>query len=86
MEIDHVQPGFTYLLLERVNPEQHENRFYYLAWQPLLFAEGAMVRTYGRKDGRRAHARTTPLPFVGRSLAVDPDNSAPTIATWLQNH
>ena len=60
MDIDHLQPGFTYLLLERVNPQQNENRFYYLAWQPSLFEEGAVVRSYGRKDGQR---RTlTPLP------------------------
>lgn len=29
MGIDQLQHGFTYLLLERVNPEQNENRFYY---------------------------------------------------------
>jgi predicted DNA-binding WGR domain protein len=61
MDIDHLQHGFTYLLLERVNPEKNENRFYYLAWQPSLFADGAVVRSYGRKDGQR---RTlTPLPY-----------------------
>ena len=61
MEIDHLQHGFTYVLLERVNRAQNENRFYYLAWQPALFAEGAVVRSYGRKDG---HRRTlTPLPY-----------------------
>ena len=31
MDIDQLQPGFTYLLLERVSPEKNENRFYYLA-------------------------------------------------------
>jgi predicted DNA-binding WGR domain protein len=61
MDIDHLQHGFTYLLLERVNPEKNENRFYYLAWQPSLFADGAIVRSYGRKNGQR---RTlTPLPY-----------------------
>jgi hypothetical protein len=39
MDIDHLQPGFTSLLLKRVNPEKNENRFYYLAWQPSLFEE-----------------------------------------------
>ena len=39
MDIDHLQHGFTYLLLERVNAEKNENRFYYLAWQPSLFEE-----------------------------------------------
>ncbi|MCA9333790.1 WGR domain-containing protein [Candidatus Saccharibacteria bacterium] len=52
MDIGHLQHGFTYLLLERVNPEKNENRFYYLAWQPSLFAEGAVVRSYGCKDGQ----------------------------------
>lgn len=61
MDIVHLRPGFTYLLLERVNPEKNENRFYYLAWQPSLFADGAVVRSYGRKDGPR---RTlTPIPY-----------------------
>jgi predicted DNA-binding WGR domain protein len=61
MDIDRLQRGFTYLLLERVNPEKNENRFYYLAWQPSLFEDGAVVRSYGRKDG---HRRTlTPLPY-----------------------
>src|SRR4029450_195515 len=60
MDIDQLQAGFTYLLLERVNPEKNENRFYYLAWQPSLFAEGAVVRSYGRKDGPRP--TLTPLP------------------------
>lgn len=53
MEIEHLRDGFTYLLLERVNPAKNENRFYYLAWQPSLFAAGAVMRSYGRKDGRR---------------------------------
>ena len=53
MDIDHLQTGFTYLLLERVNPEQNENRFYYLAWQPSLLEDGTVVRSYGRKDGQR---------------------------------
>lgn len=61
MDIDDLRTGFTYVLLERVNPEKNENRFYYLAWQQSLFAEGAIVRSYGRKDGQR---RTlTPLPY-----------------------
>jgi predicted DNA-binding WGR domain protein len=61
MDIDQLQPGCTYLLLERVNPEQNENRFYYLAWQSALFDEGTVVRSYGRKDGQR---RTlTPIPY-----------------------
>jgi hypothetical protein len=46
MDIDPLPPGVTYLLLERVDPKQNENRFYYLAWQPVLVAEEALVRSY----------------------------------------
>jgi hypothetical protein len=53
MEIDDLRPNFTYLLLEGVNCNKNELRFYYLAWQPSLFAKGAVVRSYGRKDGQR---------------------------------
>jgi len=67
MDIDHLQPGFTYLLLERVNPAKNENHFYYVAWQLSLFAEGAVVRSYGRKDGPR---RTlSPLPYASLTEA-----------------
>jgi predicted DNA-binding WGR domain protein len=67
MDIDHLQHGFTYLLLERVNLEKNENRFYYLAWQSTLFAEGAVVRSYGRKDGQR---RTlSPLSYPSLAAA-----------------
>jgi hypothetical protein len=45
MDIEHLQPGFTYLLLERVNPDKNENRFYYLAW-PLQI----MVQKCGRRS------------------------------------
>jgi hypothetical protein len=31
LDIDALRPGFTYLLLERVDREKNENRFYYLA-------------------------------------------------------
>ena len=64
MAIDQLQHGFTYLLLERVNPEKNENRFYYLAWQPSLFAEGAVVRRYGRKDGQRRTLSPLPSPTL----------------------
>jgi hypothetical protein len=66
MDIDCLRHGFTYLLLERVDREQNANRFY-LAWQPSLFAEGAVVRSYGRKDG---HRRTlAPLPYPSLAAA-----------------
>jgi hypothetical protein len=53
MDVDALRPGFTYLLLERVDLEKNENRFYYLAWQPSLFDQGVVMRMYGRKDGPR---------------------------------
>ena len=60
-DVDALRPGFTYLLFERVNPEENEFRFYYLAWQPTLFASGSVVRIYGRKGG---HQRAlVPVPF-----------------------
>lgn len=60
MDIDDLRARFTYVLLERVNPEKNENRFYYLAWQQSLFADGAIVRSCGRGDGQRRIL--TPLP------------------------
>jgi hypothetical protein len=68
----HLQHGFTSLLLERVSPEKNENRFYYLAWQPALFAEGTVVRSYGRKDGRR-HT-LTPIQTRSRSVPSHTQN------------
>jgi predicted DNA-binding WGR domain protein len=65
MDIDRLQHRFTYWLLEWINPEQNENRFYYLAWQPSLFAEGAIVRSYGRKDGRRPRLFGAAWPSAG---------------------
>ena len=40
MDVDHLQPEFTYLLPERVNPEQNENRCYYLAWSRHCLRKG----------------------------------------------
>ena len=61
MDVDDLRPGFTYLLLERVDPEQNENRFYYLAWQSSLFDYGTVVRMYGRRDGQRR--KLSPIPY-----------------------
>jgi predicted DNA-binding WGR domain protein len=47
---DTAPSDFRYVLFERVNPEQNEARFYYLAWQPTLFNDGAVVRLWGRKN------------------------------------
>jgi predicted DNA-binding WGR domain protein len=64
MDIDALRPNFTYLLLERVNRDKNELRFYYVAWQPSLFAEGAVVRIYGRKDGQRRILAPLPYPSL----------------------
>jgi predicted DNA-binding WGR domain protein len=61
MDVDDLRPGFTYLLLERVDLEQNENRFYYLAWQPSLFDYGTVVRMYGRRDGQQR--KLSPIPY-----------------------
>jgi predicted DNA-binding WGR domain protein len=64
MDIDALRPNFTYLLLERVNRDKNELRFYYLTWQPSLFAEGAVVRIYGRKGGHRRILSPLPYPSL----------------------
>jgi predicted DNA-binding WGR domain protein len=61
MDVDDLRPGFTYLLLERVDLEQNENRFYYLAWQPSLFDYGTVVGMYGRRDGQQR--KLSPIPY-----------------------
>lgn len=60
MKIDDLRPNFTYLLLEGVNRDKNELRLYYLAWQPSLFAEGAV----GRKDGQRRTLAPLPYPSL----------------------
>jgi hypothetical protein len=60
MDIDHLQHRFTYLLLDAST--RSRMRTTSTTWQPSLFAEGAIVRSYGRKDGSR---RTlSPLPYT----------------------
>jgi predicted DNA-binding WGR domain protein len=42
--------GFrAFLRFESVDAEQNRRRFYDLRWQPTLFGEGALVRTWGRQ-------------------------------------
>ena len=67
MDVDDLRPGFTYLLLERVDPAKNVNRFYYLAWQPSLFDYGAVVRMYGRRDGQQR--KLSPLPYPSLDAA-----------------
>jgi hypothetical protein len=73
-----VPHGFIFLLLERVNPEHN-----YLAWQLALFAEGAMMRSYGSKDGHRCTLTPLSYPSLARDLPLIRD-PAPAIAAWLQ--
>lgn len=51
-------PGFNYILFERVNLEENEDRFYYIGFQPALFDLG-IITIYGRK-GEAQRLRITP--------------------------
>lgn len=53
--------SFSSILFERVNPERNENRFYWLAWQPTLIDDGAVVRVRGRKGGGQQVFSATPF-------------------------
>jgi predicted DNA-binding WGR domain protein len=52
---------FSFILFERVRPEHNERRYYYLAYQPTLFDDGAVIRLYGRKGV--SQRLITPQPF-----------------------
>ncbi|MCB0169343.1 MAG: WGR domain-containing protein [Anaerolineae bacterium] len=62
---EHLPKKFISILFERVCPEKNENKFYWLAWQPTLIDDWAVVRMHGRKDGFQRVL--SPTPF--RSLA-----------------
>jgi hypothetical protein len=53
--------NFSFILFERVRPEQNECCFYYLAYLPTLLDERAVIRLYGRKGS--AQRLITPQPF-----------------------
>ena len=59
--MDASRSRFRYMLFELVDPDENKRRFYYLAWQRTLFAEGAVVRIYGRMGG--AQRALSPVPF-----------------------
>lgn len=61
MTWQHPPRNFHYVLLEKMQPQPNQERFYLVGWQPTLFDGGAVVRLYGRKSGFQ---RTiTPRPF-----------------------
>ena len=54
--------GFTaYIRFESVDPAENRCRFYDLTWQPTLFGEGALVRSWGRQ-GQPGTTRATFYP------------------------
>ena len=54
--------GFrAYIRFESSDPQQNRLRFYDLRWQPTLFGEGALVRSWGRL-GQPGRTRVTVYP------------------------
>ena len=51
----------AYVRFESRDPEQNRDRYYDLLWQPTLFGEGALVRTWGRQ-GQPGTSRATFYP------------------------
>ncbi len=49
-EMTETLAGFrAYLRFENVDPAENRHRFYDLTWQPTLFGDGALVRSWGRQ-------------------------------------
>ncbi len=54
--------GFqAYVRFENVDLAENRHRFYDLTWQPTLFGDGALVRTWGRQ-GQPGTTRATFYP------------------------
>ena len=51
----------AYVRFESIDPAENRRRFYDLLWQPTLFGEGALVRTWGRQ-GQPGTTRATFYP------------------------
>ncbi len=51
----------AYVRFESVDPAENRRRFYDLLWQPTLFGEGALVRSWGRQ-GQPGTTRATFYP------------------------
>ncbi len=61
-EMTETLVGFgAYVRFEHVDPAENRHRFYDLTWQPTLFGEGALVRTWGRQ-GQPGTTRATFYP------------------------
>src|SRR3712207_6628208 len=61
-EMTETLAGFrAYIRFESVDPAENRRRFYDLTWQPTLFGEGALVRTWGRQ-GQPGTTRATFYP------------------------
>ncbi len=49
-EMTETLAGFrAFVRFENSDPAENRRRFYDLTWQPTLFGEGALVRTWGRQ-------------------------------------
>ena len=61
-EMTETLVGFgAYVRFEHVDPAENRHRFYDLTWQPTLFGDGALVRTWGRQ-GQPGTIRATFYP------------------------
>ena len=61
-EMTEMLAGFrAYVRFENVDATENRHRFYDLTWQPTLFGEGALVRTWGRQ-GQAGTTRATFYP------------------------
>ena len=61
-EMTEMLAGFrAYVRFESRDPTENRHRFYDLTWQPTLFGEGALVRTWGRQ-GQPGTSRATFYP------------------------
>ena len=59
--------GFrAYVRFESVDPAENRRRFYDLLWQPTLFGDGALVRSWGRQ-GQPGTTRATFYPDRGHA-------------------
>jgi predicted DNA-binding WGR domain protein len=59
---------FCFVLFERIDVEQNEQRYYLVAWQPTLFGWG-VVRIWGRK-GETQNLRAEPFPSLAEAWPV----------------